>query len=323
MSALALRAPWITAPQGRVRTVGIAAGVAAAAIAAPWMLGASGLLVATLGLAYAVAALSLVVLTGWAGQVSLGQVSFMGVGAFVTARLMDPSIGVPLWAAVPIAIFAAALASLLIGIPAVRLRGVHLAVVTIAFAQVMQSAVFSNRALTGSGNGLQLARPAFGPLDFASDRTTYFVLLGTLVVTCASVALLRRSEAGRRIMALRSHPAVVGARGIDVARTMLTAVVVSAALAGFAGCLLALALQSTGPASFNPLQSVMLLALVVVCGPRSIASAVAAGMLFGALPSLLARLLGDTLGGPLTNLLAGGVLLASLLVRERLRDVAA
>ena len=122
---------------------GVAMGVAA--LSAPWLLGASGLLVATIGLADAVAALSLVVLTGWAGQVSLGQVSFMGVGAFVTARLMDPSVGVPLWAAVPIAVFAAALTSLLVGIPAVRLRGVHLAIVTAAFAQVMQSAVLRDR----------------------------------------------------------------------------------------------------------------------------------------------------------------------------------
>ena len=299
----------------RRATVAAYAAAAAVAIWLPSVLGAAALLSASLSLVFAIAALSVVVLTGWSGQPSLAQVTFMGVGAYAVARLMGPEVGLPLYIAVPFAMIAGALVSVLIGIPALRLRGVYLAIVTLGFAQAMQDAVFNNLQLTKGQNGLHVARPVFGPLDLNSDRTLYLVLLGVLCVCCALVGLLRRSSLGRRMIAVSASEIGAAVRGVRVTAVKLIAFAVAAALAALAGALFAVEVQSVGPASFNPLQSIFLLGLVVIAGQRSIAGAVTAGVLYGTLPSLLTRLFSAS-GSEATNLVAGVGLLLVLIGRE-------
>ena len=303
--------------RGALRAVGL---TAAAVIAwrLPGALGSSALLTASLALVFAIAALSVVVITGWAGQVSLAQVGFMGVGAYVMARLMDPAVGMPVYGAVPCGVVAAAFVSLLVGLPAVRLRGIHLTIVTLAVGQVLVDAVFSSRRLTGSANGLVVARPVVGSLDLSSDATLFRAVLVVLVLSCLAVAALRHTTAGRSMIALSAPPAAVAARGIDITASTLGAVALSAALAGLAGCCLGLVIGSVGPASFTPLQSALLLALVVLVGARSISGAVVAGVVYATLPQMLPRLFSDPVtASRAVNLVAGGGLLVALVVRER------
>jgi branched-chain amino acid transport system permease protein len=302
------------------------AALAAFTAAAAWMpsvLGSARLFSMSLALVFAVAALSVVVLTGWTGQTSLAQVTFMGVGAFVAARLMAPGVGLPLYLAAPVAVLAAAVVSVVVGLPALRLRGVYLAVVTLGFAQVMQDAVFNNVGLTGSQNGLAVARPVLGRLDLGSERTLYLLLLGVLVGCCLLVAGLRRSSLGRRMISLRTTEVGASVRGIDLISTKLLAFSLSAALAGLAGVLYALEVQSVGPAPFHPLQSIFLLGLVVIAGQRSVAAALTAGLLYGWMPPELTRHFADSSVGPnATNLVAGVGLLLVLIGREQLAGLA-
>ena len=310
------------APAGTARAAAVVALVAVAAWL-PAILGPSRLLSMSLSLVFAVAALSVVVISGWTGQTSLAQVTFMGVGAFVLARLMSPGVGVPLALAVPLAVLAAAALSVVVGLPALRLRGVYLAIVTLGYAQVMEDAVFNNATLTESQNGLFVARPALGGLDLAAEHTLYEVLLGVLVACCLLVAVLRRSSVGRRMISLRTTEVGASARGIDVTSTKLLAFGLSAGLAGLAGVLYALEVQSVGPASFAPLQSILLLGLVVIAGERSLGAALVAGLLYGWMPAELARhLAGSAIGPNATNLVAGVGLLLVLVGRERLAGLA-
>lgn len=302
----------------------IAGGYAAAVAAAVWlpnMLGAAGLLTASLSLIFSIAALSVVLLTGWTGQTSLAQVTFMGVGAYAVARLMGPEVGLPLYIAAPLAMVAGAAVSALIGLPALRLRGIYLAIVTLGFAQVMEDAVFNNLTITKGQNGLYVARPVLGPLDLSSDRTLYLLILGVLCACCLLVAGLRRSSLGRRMVAVSSSEIGAAVRGVQVTTVKLLAFALAAAIAALAGALFAVEVQSVGPASFNPLQSIFLLGLVVIAGQRSVAGAVAAGLLYGTLPSLLTRLFSGS-AADATNLVAGVGLLLVLIGREQLRSAA-
>jgi len=305
---------------------GAAAFVAFVVVAAllPATLGPARLLSMSLSMVFAVAALSVVVITGWTGQTSLAQVTFMGVGAFVLARLMAPGVGLPLYLAAPAAVIAAALVSIVVGLPALRLRGVYLAIVTLGFAQVMQDSVFNNSTLTGSQNGLVVSRPVLGRLDLTVEHTLYYLLLAVLVGCCLVVLAVRHSSLGRRMISLRTTEVGASARGIDLVSTKLLAFSLSAALAGLAGVLYALEIQSVGPAPFNPLQSIFLLGLVVIAGQRTITAALAAGLLYGWMPPELTRHFTDTTFGPnATNLVAGVGLLLVLVGREQLAGLAA
>lgn len=284
----------------------------------PSVLGAAALLSASLSLIFAIAALSVVMLTGWTGQTSLAQVTFMGVGAYAVARLMGPEVGLPLYIAVPFAMIAGAAVSVLIGLPALRLRGIYLAIVTLGFAQVMQDAVFNNLTITKGQNGLYLARPVLGSLDLSSDRTLYLLLLGVLCGCCLVTAGLRRTALGRSMVAVSAGEIGAAVRGVRVTAVKLFAFALAAAVAALAGGLFAVEVQSVGPASFNPLQSIFLLGLVVIAGQRSVAGAVVAGVLYGTLPSLLTRLFSGS-GSEATNLVAGIGLLVVLIGREELR----
>jgi branched-chain amino acid transport system permease protein len=306
------------APSDTARAAAFVAFVAVAAWL-PATLGPSRLLSMSLSMVFAVAALSVVVITGWTGQTSLAQVTFMGVGAFVLARLMSAGVGLPLYLAAPAAVLAAAAVSVVVGLPALRLRGVYLAIVTLGFAQVMEDAVFNNATLTESQNGLFVARPVMGRLDLGPEHTLYYLLLGVLVGCCLLIAAVRRSSVGRRMISLRTTEVGSSARGIDVTSTKLLAFCLSAGLAGLAGVLYALEVQSVGPASFAPLQSILLLGLVVIAGERTVGAALAAGLLYGWMPAELARLLAGSAVGPnATNLVAGAGLLLVLVGREHL-----
>jgi ABC-type branched-subunit amino acid transport system permease subunit len=291
---------------------------------APAIFGKGDLVSVTASLVFAIAALSVVIVTGWAGQTSLAQVTFMGVGAVTYARLTVDA-GLPMYFAIPLAVLAAAVLSVVIGLPALRLRGIYLAIATLAFAEVIQDAVISNNSLSGSANGFFVARPVLGPLDLTPDRTLYYFLLGMLVACCLFVAWLRRTSFGRQLMALSDTEVGAAARGINLTVAKLAAFGVSAALAGLAGCLYVMVVTSVAPASFNPLQSIFLLGAVVLLGQESVVAAVAAGVLYAYVPTFLVEHLTNVFGdraAQLPNLLVGVGLLALLVGREYLPEIA-
>ena len=178
--------------------------------------------------------LSLVVLTGWAGQISLGQFAFAGVGGVVAASL-TARVGVPFWFAVPLATIVSGAFAALVGIPALRIKGLFLAIPTLALAFAVEATLFEDRffgwLLPESG----VDRPDLFLLDFEDNRSMYYLSVVCAVSAIVVVTNLRRSRFGRLLIALRENEANVQSFGVSAFRMKLMSFAVSGALAGFAG----------------------------------------------------------------------------------------
>ena len=186
------------------RAVAIA-GSLAAAIAAPFLTDSPGRQFQLASVpVFALMAVSTTVITGWAGQVSLCQFAFVGLGAVMTSALTTR--GMPFGFALIYSVAAAAAAAVLVGLPAVRIRGLFLAAATLGFAVAANGWLFSQGVfLTGSLDQIHVDRPSLGPLDLADQRTYYFVCLAVLVVVMVVVSGLRRTGVGRSIVAVRDN----------------------------------------------------------------------------------------------------------------------
>ncbi len=257
------------------------------------------------GLVLSIVMLSIVVITGYTGQISLAQMSFAGIAAFITARMMADGIGrgsnlVPVdgpgfaWPiAGVIGIAAAVVVGLVVGLPAVRIRGVQLAVVTIAAAVALQGMYFENQVITQLRAGV----PAFvkDPTIFGIDvgarsareqnENPAFVVFGAIVLALCAIAVanMRRSGVGRRFLAVRANERAAAAAGINVTRTKLLAFGISAAFAGIGGLMLGFKQVEVSSANFGYGASLSVLAFAYLAGISSINGAIVAGMLLSAL----------------------------------------
>jgi ABC-type branched-subunit amino acid transport system ATPase component/ABC-type branched-subunit amino acid transport system permease subunit len=224
-------------------------------------------------LIFAIAGCSLTILTGWAGQVSLGQFGFAAVGGLVTVKLVgdDGILGLhhlPWGVAVVIGVLVGAAVAVLIGLPALRIPGLYLAVTTLAFAVFVSVwLVAQGTFLDSSGLLPTLAKPDAGIVDFASRRSYYYLCLAFLLVCVALVAQLRRTGVGRSVIAVRDNPTSAAGMTISTVRMKLLAFAVSGGMAALAGCLLVTLLPSNTPAvTFAPEESVKVVAIVVIGG---------------------------------------------------------
>jgi len=237
-----------------------------------------------------IVSLSLVVVTGFVGQISLAQMAIAGCGAFFLTRSAGEW-GVPFPLAPLLAALVAAAVGLVIAIPAVRIRGVTLALVTLSFAYAVDQLVFNNPDLVGLSADAVAAPPPslfgyrFGPLDQLDHRGVPSVPFGlfvgiVMILAVLAVVNLRRSPTGRRMLAVRANERAAASVGIDNARTKLLAFAVSSFLAGIAGSLLAY--QSAGrvePTGFAVMTSLTALAFAYLGGISSVGGALAAGVL--------------------------------------------
>lgn len=230
--------------------------------------------------------LASVVLTGYVGQVSLAQMSFAGVGAFVLSHLAV-DLHVPALLAFPLAALAVVPLGVLIGLPALRVRGVSLAVVTLAVAAALDSLVFSSTGFSGGLGGRSVPSPHLFGLDLGIARGHAYprVVFGVLLVVVVTfvgycVARLRTSATGRMLVAVRSNERAAAAVGIRVAPVKLYAFALSSFIAGIAGALLGFEQGTVSSASFTVQTSLALLAIAYVAGIGRIAGAVIAGVMF-------------------------------------------
>ena len=226
-------------------------------------------------LIYAIAMLGLNILTGFNGQISLGQGAFYGIGAYTTAILLDKT-GIPYWATVPIAGVICLGAGFLFGLPALRLEGLHLALATLALAvatpQILKFKGFD--PWTGGVQGIQVGPPAvpFG-LPLNTDRWIYyFCLIWTIALFIIARNLLH-GRTGRAIIAIRDHPLAAATMGVDTALYKSLTFGVSAMYTGIAGALGALLSAYVSPDSFPVLLSIKFLVGSVVGGIVSISGA--------------------------------------------------
>lgn len=234
---------------------------------------------ATYGLVVAAVALTLVVLTGWAGQISLAQFSFVGVGSVVAGHLAGahgqwflPAMVLGGLAAVPIGV--------VVGLPSLRLSGLFLALATLAFALVMDDLFFASPAVSGGYTGMTVPRPSVAGLSLGSTTSFYYLCLAVLVVFAGACLAIRAGALGRRLDALRETPEAAPTLGINVVSTKLAVFALCAFGAGVAGALYGALRQTVAPADFSFSSSLELLLLLVIGGRNLISGALAAGALY-------------------------------------------
>jgi branched-chain amino acid transport system permease protein len=212
-------------------------------------------------------ALSMVVLTGWAGQVSLGQWGFASVGAVVGGALME-RVGLPFFLAIPLATVVSAAFAVVVGIPALRIKGLFLAVTTFMFAYAINGVLF-NRRYFGWLLPNEVERPSLLLLDFEEERSMYFLCVLSLALVLVVMRNLRRGRFGRTIIAIRENEANVQSFGIGLVRTKLLAFAVSGGMAGFAGAIYGIQQRGLSAESFSATKSLDLFLLVIVGGVSS------------------------------------------------------
>lgn len=261
--------------------------------------------------ALAVILLSLVVVSGRSGQISLGQAAYAGLGALFTALLADgrlPGLApLPELPALAVAVALTAPLGLLTGWPAIRRHGLALALTTLAFGVAVSRFVLDQPYATA---GLAVSRPA----GFTSDRAYYVLELGLLLACLLLVAQLRRGRSGRALAALRDHQEGASAAGVRVPALKVLAFVAGAALAALGGGLLSMSVQAFDPTAYDPVRGLLWFAAVLVLGADSLLAACAAAALLVALDA------GTTTG--LAAVLIGALALLRPLLR-RLRGAMA
>lgn len=254
--------------------------LAVVALGLPWIMSPAQTSAITYAQVYAIAGLSLLVLTGWAGLVSLGQFAFAAVGGYVAAVT-----GLPPLIAIPVGGIVGALVAVAVGFPALRLRGLYLAVSTLSFALAVQ-AILLDPSYLGRFLPTDVDRPSLLGMDLDDQRVAYYLMLVMLSLAVFGVLGLRRSRTGRVLIAARDNEAAVRLVGVSVARARLTAFAMSGFLAAVAGVLATYQQGGVRPESFSPEVSVLIFVFAVVGGFGSVGSTLL-GFAYYALVSLL------------------------------------
>ena len=259
-------------PEVRAGRWVLAALVAAFGVAAPFIYGPSTVNLMSVAIVWGMVAISLVVLTGWGGHISLGQFAFVGVGAIVTGNLIV-KLNLDVFVCFAIAGAAGAVVALLVGLPALRIRGLFLAVTTLAFAVALDS-YFLNPVNFHNWIPENVDRPVLWqrfPLE--SERAMYFLCLGFLVLAIAAAVGVRRARGGRALLATRDNARASAAMAVPTTASRLSAFLVAGVIAGVAGGLHVVILHGTRVGTYQPVSSLDVFSMAVIGGMGSVGGA--------------------------------------------------
>ncbi len=237
---------------------------------------------------YALLALGLNVIVGFTGLLHLGYSAFFAIGAY-TYALMNLRAGCPFWVGLPASAASAGLGAVLLGLPAIRVRGDYLAIVTLGFGEIVRIVVTNLEPWTGGPNGLMgIDHPTVGSFNFGVDSKPYYALLAFCVALTAWVcARLSRSRIGLAWAAIREDELAACSMGIDSNQLKLLALAIGGAIAGVAGCIFASKQGTITPDSFDFILSVMILAMVILGGLGSVPGAIVGALVLGTAPEFL------------------------------------
>jgi ABC-type branched-subunit amino acid transport system ATPase component/ABC-type branched-subunit amino acid transport system permease subunit len=253
---------------------------------------------------YAIAVLSITMLTGWGGQLSLGQFAIVGIGAMTTVALVQHMpFGLAILAAGAVGVGTA----LVIGATALRISGLLLAISTLAFAVAAASWLLNQSIFTGGQLTIAIDRAHIGPISLNSERSYYYFALICFALIAWTLSRLRKGGFGRSLIAVRDNERAVASFGLSPTRVKLTAFGFAGGLAGLAGGLLAGLLGNFSSATFSPEESFSLIAMAVIGGLSSVTGAIIGALWVIGLPAL-------TNDNSVTTLLASGVGLLFLLL---------
>lgn len=257
----------------------------AVACVAPFWLGGYVIYLLTLTAIFALVALGLNLLTGYAGQISLCHAAFFGVGAYATA-LLTTKAGLPYLLSLPLGALITTAIGAIAAVPALRLKNLYLAIATLGFGVVLQKAIFEWRSLTGGGGGLALNAPTIAGREIDAVGLYYltlaFVLLGVWGARNVS-----SGRTGRALLLIKESEVAAASLGIPIARYKVTAFAVSAFYAAIAGGLFAYLVRYINPESFNVGLSIAFLSMVVIGGLGTIGGSIVGATFYVIMPELL------------------------------------
>jgi len=242
---------------------------------------------------YAILALGLNVIVGYAGLLHLGYAAFFAIGAY-TYALLNLHGGWPFWCGLPASALVAGVVGLVLGMPVMRVRGDYLAIVTLGFGEIVRIGVTNLAQWTGGPNGLlgidhpTVVVPGVATYNFGVGSVPYYYLvLGGVVFTAEACRRLGACRIGRAWTAIREDDTAAQCMGIDTVRLKLLALGCGASIAGTAGCIFAAKQGTITPDSFDFILSVMVLAMVVLGGLGSIPGAILGAVMLSLLPEML------------------------------------
>ncbi len=233
---------------------------------------------------FAIIGLSLNVLLGYVGQISLGHQAFVGIGAFTAAYIVTEQ-NQSFWLGVAVAVAIGGLQALILGGASLRITGLYFALVTLSYGLVAEKNIFQIQDLTGGGQGLAAPRPEW----FSTDWSYYYLCLAFLAVVLWIDWRMMRTKSGRALLALRENPRVAETFGVNVRILTLFAFVLSGAFAGLGGALLAFNDQFVSPETWSFNLALIFVIMTVVGGLRSRAGVVIGSAFFALLGYLLER----------------------------------
>ena len=236
-----------------------------------------------------VGAVGLNILTGFTGQISLGQGAFLGVGAY-TSAYVTAKMGLPFWVGVPAAGIVTAVAGMIFGIPSLRLKGLYLAIATLASQFILEWIFLRWESVTGGSYGIVIPRPSIGGYVFESDRSYYYVVLVIAAMMVLFAVNLVRTRTGRAFMSVRDHYISAEIMGINLFKYRILSFAVSSFYAGVAGALLGHSLKFVSSEQFGIGVSVTYLAMIIIGGMGSILGSIYGAVFMILLPQVITGL---------------------------------
>jgi branched-chain amino acid transport system permease protein len=240
-----------------------------------------------------IAAAGLNVVTGYTGLISLGTAAFLAVGGFATAALAGKA-GLPFVVVIPLSGLLTALVGLVFGVPSLRLKGLYLAVATLAAHYIVEFTVTHWDHMTGGVNGISIPPARFAGLELGNDRGIYYLIFPIMVGLLFFTKNLFRTKVGKAFVAIRDQDISAAVMGVDVFRYKLLAFAVSSFLIGVAGSLLAYQARIISPENFPITLAIDYLGMIIIGGLGSILGSIFGAIFITFLPELL-RLATDAL----------------------------
>jgi branched-chain amino acid transport system permease protein len=254
-------------------------------VAAPWLFAEYWLAQLTFILIYAIVGLGLMLLAGFTGQFSLGHAAFLGVGAYTQAVMTNAGLPFPL-ALISAAALSAAV-GVVVGLPALRVKGIYLGMATLSFGFIVEEVLARWESVTGGNAGIHIKAPDLFGWKVATGEGFYYLCLGLAVLATLGILNLLRSSTGRAFVAIRDSEISAQSMGINLARYKTLSFALSAALAGVGGALYAHKLQFISPDQFNIIQSIDLLLMVVIGGLGSVHGAFLGAIFLITMPQVI------------------------------------
>lgn len=259
--------------------------LAVALLLAPWWAGEYVMSQLHFILIYSIVGFGLMMLTGFTGQVSLGHAAFLAVGAYTEALLQ--AAGVPFFISISCAALFAAVVGIIVGLPALRLKGIYLTIATLAFNVIVEEIIARWHSLTGGNEGKHLKPVQVLGWELESDAEFYYLCLALTVLCCLACVNLLRSPTGRAFVAIRDSEVSASCMGVHLAKYKTVAFAFSAALTGIGGALYAHKLAFISPEQFTLFQSIELITIVILGGIGFLHGAVLGATFIIVLPQLI------------------------------------